>query len=65
MTSVNKTMKILPLSHDQDAADRRFWKTKTPNERLAAMEVLRRQYYLMKYGRRPRFQRILRVFELA
>jgi hypothetical protein len=44
--------------------DRKFWKSKTPGERLAALELLRQ----IHYGYDPattRLQRVLEVIELG
>ena len=45
------------------ASDRDYWLTKTPQERLAAIEFLRQQYIKFKYGDVP--PRFCRVFTIA
>jgi hypothetical protein len=50
-------------SHAEQRAERAFWLSKTPLERLAALEFLRQTFY----GYDPataRVQRVLRVIEL-
>lgn len=40
----------------------RYWMTRTPRERIAELEDLRRQYHVWKYGHaEPGFQRVYRV----
>jgi len=50
-------------SLDDDSADRRFWQTKSPAERMEALELLRQ----IIYGYDPattRLQRVLEIVEL-
>jgi len=57
---MNKTIKKIPLSqHDQIKEDIAYWLSKTPSERLEAVEILRRQYY----GNSDRLQRVVTVIE--
>lgn len=55
---MEKVVAIRPL-HDPDAAkrDREYWMSKTPAERVDAIEYLIRQFY----GRNVRLERVLRV----
>lgn len=46
---------------DQDADDRAFWLAKTPEERLAGVEMMRR----IVYGYDPATTRLQRVFEVV
>lgn len=43
---------------DSDAA---YWRSLPPQARLAAVEEIRREYHLWKYGAEPRFQRVCTV----
>jgi hypothetical protein len=47
---------------DEDTAkcDLAYWLSRTPEERISAVEILRRQYYEGS----PRLQRVARVIEL-
>ncbi len=46
----------------QAAADHTYWQTKTPQERLAAIEFLRQQYIKFKFGEvYPRFCRVFTI----
>ncbi len=40
-----------------------YWRKKSMKARLEGLEFLRQQYIRMKYGTRPRFQRVYRVIE--
>jgi len=55
---------IVILDRDDGAKDVLFWKNKTPEERLNAVEILREQYYVIKgYKDIPRIERIIRIVE--
>jgi very-short-patch-repair endonuclease len=47
----------------QTAADHAYWLTKTPQERLAAIEFLRQQYIKFKF--RDVYPRFCRVFTIV
>ncbi|MEY4927168.1 MAG: hypothetical protein RI894_1604 [Bacteroidota bacterium] len=47
---------------NQSVADFAYWQTKTPQERLAAIEFLRQQYIKFKFGDVP--PRFCRVFTI-
>jgi hypothetical protein len=57
---IQKVMKKRPLK-DQDSVreDLAYWLGKKPEERIAAVEYLRRQYY----GDSARLQRIARIIQ--
>ena len=42
-----------------------YWKRKSMKMRLEGLEFLRAQFITMKYGTRPRFQRVYRIIERA
>ena len=48
------------ISLDDDPGDKEYWLSKTPNERLAALESMRQ----VAYGYDPETVRIERVFEV-
>ena len=48
--------------HDTKEEDKAYWKSKTPEERMAALEFLRQQY-IKAYGLPQRLQRVYRVVE--
>lgn len=41
------------------------WKDYSASERLAALESIRMEYHLTKYGTEPRLQRVLRITQQA
>lgn len=52
--------------HDEKTAiaeERGYWLSKTPDERLAALEHLREQYIHLHYETRPEFQRVYRIIK--
>lgn len=44
----------VPL-HGQPS-DAAYWRSRPPQERLAALESIRREYHLWRYGAEPRLQ---------
>jgi len=38
-----------------------YWRTQSPQARLAALEQIRREYHSWKYGAEPRLQRVCTV----
>jgi hypothetical protein len=38
-----------------------YWQSQPPMARLAALEQIRREYHLWKYGSEPRFERVYRI----
>ena len=50
-----------PREHDQDRRNARYWATRSPAERLAAVEFLRIQYS----GLGIRLRRVLRAIDRA
>ena len=45
---------------DKRNYDLEYWLSKTPEERISAIEFLRRQFYEMKDGSTPRLQRVIK-----
>ena len=59
---IEKTVKKLDLKKDSSIKeDLDYWLSKNPNERIAAIEFLRRQYH----GSSARLQRSARVVQLT
>ncbi len=57
--------KVIRIVHLREGSyDLAFWLSKTPQERIAAMEMLRQQYAALK-GIEPRLQRVCRIAESA
>ena len=59
---VNKgTLSVLSSFEEADAADKAYWHSKTPQERLEALELMRQ----INYGYNPTTERLQRVLEIA
>ena len=56
---INKKMKIRP--HDPD--DTGYWLAKTPEERLSAVEVMRRDHWKNTYADESGFPRVYNVIK--
>jgi hypothetical protein len=55
--------KIVKIIHLKDKGnDFLYWQTKTPIERLAAIETLRQQYFYLTNNVQPRFSPVCRIF---
>ena len=59
---VNKgTLSVLSSFEEADEADKAYWHSKTPQERLEALELMRQ----INYGYNPTTERLQRVLEIA
>ena len=56
---MEKVLKITSVNEKQ--SDYTYWKTKTPQERLAAIEFLRQQFIDNRNDSKPGLQRICKV----
>ncbi len=52
---------VLSSFEEADAADKAYWHSKTPQERLEALELMRQ----INYGYDPTTERLQRVLEVA
>ncbi len=60
---IEKTaIEIFSSFAEADDADRKFWHSKTPEERLTALELMRQSAYGYE---NPDTERLQRVFEIA
>ena len=54
--------KVVSKKHLQDEKqDAIYWRKKTFQERLEALEAIRRDYHRWRYGAEPRLQRVYRI----
>ena len=61
MIRIRKVVKFTTFKEVEESnPDLEYWLSRTPEERLEAVEFLRRQVY----GRPARLQRVLRIVEL-
>jgi hypothetical protein len=59
-------MRVFSSFEEADQADREYWWSRTPAERLRALERLRQLNYGYGKGRPlPRFQRVLKIAKLG
>lgn len=48
---------------DRHNYDLEYWLSKTPEERISAIEFLRKQFYETKDGSPPRLQRVIKLIK--
>lgn len=46
---------------NEQGSDFAYWQSRPPLERLEALEQIREEYHLWKYGHEPRLQRVLAI----
>lgn len=56
MAMVYRKMRI-----DEQGSDFAYWQSRPPIERLEALEQIREEYHLWKYGQEPRLQRVYTI----
>jgi len=57
---IKKVVKKVGLNDDSVKSDLKYWLSKTPAERVEAVEILRKQFY----GNTARLQRVVKVIQL-
>ncbi len=55
------TLSVLSSFEEADEADKAYWHSKTPQERMEALELMRQ----INYGYDPTTERLQRVLEIA
>ena len=61
MNTLDKTQIRIVKRSESDTDDLEYWLSKTVEERLAALEDIRREYNNWKYGIERRFQRVYKI----
>ena len=62
MTEERGIAKVVRRSHlREETSDFEYWQSQPPAARLAALEEIRREYHLWRYGSEPPFERVARV----
>lgn len=56
-----KEIRVFSSFEESDAADREFWHSKSPDERLAALELMRQSAYGYENPTTRRLQRVLEI----
>lgn len=54
-------IKVFGSFAEADEADRRYWHSRTPDERLLALELMRQSAYGYEYSTSRRLQRVLEM----
>jgi len=52
---------VTKLPQAQKSSDFSYWQTRLPEERIAALEEIRREYHQWKYDAEPRLQRVYTI----
>ncbi len=60
MERMDKT-KVRKVKTTEQVTEFAYWQSRTPQERLAALEAIRREYHGWHDGTGPRLQRVLRI----
>jgi len=60
---IEKTVRVIENGPAARANDVAWWLKQPPAARIAAVEEIRREYHLWKYGAEPGFQRVLRIVD--
>lgn len=47
----------------EQGSDLEYWLSQPPAARLAALEEIRREYHVWKYGTEPQFQRVVTILK--
>jgi hypothetical protein len=47
----------------EQGSDREYWLAQSPSARLAALEEIRKEYHLWRYGGEPEFQRVITIIK--
>jgi hypothetical protein len=62
MASKDKVIKVVSrVSLDEPKTDFAFWLPQPYQARLAALEQIRREYHLWKYGAEPGLERVYKI----
>ncbi len=59
--AIVKTVKIIDMK--SQTSDYNFWKTKSFQERLDALEQIRKEYHQWKHNAQPGLQRVYSIIE--
>ncbi len=54
---------VRKIKKSEERSDFAYWQTRTPEERLDALEEIRKEYNGWKYGSKQRFQRVYRIIK--
>jgi hypothetical protein len=60
--SIAKVVRIVKLGEQKP--DSVYWRTRPPEERLAALEQIRREYHGWKEGEEPRIEKVVTIIKM-
>lgn len=63
MRKRNLKIKIFRSHEEQEKADILYWQKVSPSARVEALDLMRRNYLKLIYGRVPRLRRVIRVIK--
>lgn len=52
---------VVKTTLETPSRDFAYWQSQPPEARLEALEQIRREYHLWKYGAEPRLERVYRI----
>ena len=55
---------VTKIKFGQDDGDAAYWQAQSPETRLAALEEIRREYHLWKYGGEPPFRKVVTIIKM-
>ena len=62
MVATSRIAKVVTkVKFGQDGGDMAYWQVQSPEVRLAALEEIRREYHLWKYGGEPPFRKVVTI----
>ncbi len=62
MDDASKIVKVVTkVKLGEEENDFAYWQTQSPEARLAALEEIRREYHLWKYGGEPPFRKVVTI----
>jgi hypothetical protein len=65
MGGVSKIAKVVTrVKLGEEESDFAYWQTQPPEARLAALEEIRREYHLWKYGGEPPFRKVVTIMNM-
>ncbi len=64
MGDASKIAKVVTkVKIDEQESDFAYWQTRPPEARLAALEEIRREYHLWRYGGEPPFRKVVTIID--
>jgi hypothetical protein len=58
---LKKVIKIFHSFKEQEDADIKYYRNLDPDKKVEHLEIMRENYFKLKYGKIPRFQRVYKI----